>query len=72
VFNLVAEILVRRVKAFHNTGNQFTCANVFAQVLMYAGDCCLLAVAHSDGFTHGSNRPWPRPCTFGDPRNSFL
>jgi len=36
VFNLVDEVLVRGVKAVHNAGYKFTCADVFAQVLMYA------------------------------------
>ena len=43
VFNLVAEVLVRGVKAVHNAGYKFSCADVFAQVLMYADDGCLLA-----------------------------
>jgi len=47
VFNLVAEVLVRGVKAVHNAGYKFSCADVFAQVLMYADDGCLLASSRS-------------------------
>jgi len=47
VFNLVTEVLVRGAQAVHNAGYKFSCADVFAKVLMYADDGCLLALSRS-------------------------
>jgi len=63
VFNLVAEVLAREVK----TGYKFTCDDVFDQVLMYADDGCLLAVAHGDGISNRPYRLCPRAPRFWSP-----